>query len=39
MKNTFKNLAILFFAVVGLASCNPVDQGQLPPSSGFNLLL
>jgi hypothetical protein len=37
MKNTFKNLAILFFAVVGMSSCNPIDEGQLPPSNTSNL--
>jgi hypothetical protein len=37
MKNPFKYLAILFFAVVGLSSCNPVDEGQLPPSNTNNL--
>ena len=37
MKNLVKYLAILFFAVVGLSSCNPIDEGQLPPSNTSNL--
>ena len=37
MKNRVKYLAILFFAVVGISSCNPVDEGQLPPSNTSNL--
>ncbi len=34
---TIKHLLILFFAVVGLSSCNPIDEGQLPPSNTSNL--
>ena len=37
MKNRVKYLAILFFAVVGMSSCNPVDEGQLPPSNTSNV--
>ena len=32
MKNLFKYLAILFFAVVGLGSCNPDSPDALQPS-------
>lgn len=37
MKNLFKYITILLFAVVGLSSCNPVDEGQLPPSNTNNM--
>ena len=37
MRNRVKYLAILFLAVVGMSSCNPVDEGQLPPSNTNNM--
>lgn len=37
MKNRVKYLAILFLTVVGMSSCNPVDEGQLPPSNTSNM--
>lgn len=37
MKNPFKYLAILFLAAVAMVSCNPIDEGQLPPSNTSNL--
>ena len=37
MTNPFKYLAILLFAVAGMSSCNPIDEGQLPPSNTNNL--
>ena len=37
MKNLVKYLAILFLAAVGMGSCNPIDEGQLPPSNTNNL--
>lgn len=33
MKNLFKYLAILLFAIVGLSSCNPADEDQLGPTN------
>lgn len=37
MKNLVKYLAILFLAAVAMVSCNPIDEGQLPPSNTSNL--
>jgi hypothetical protein len=37
MKNLIIYLAILLFAVVGMSSCNPIDEGQLPPSNTNNM--
>jgi hypothetical protein len=37
MKNVVKYLAILLFPAFGLSSCNPIDEGQLPPSNTSNL--
>ena len=37
MKIAFHYFAIAFFTVVGLSSCNPVDEEQLPPSNTANL--
>jgi hypothetical protein len=37
MKIAFQYFTIVFFAVFGLVSCNPVDEDQLPPSNTSNM--
>lgn len=36
-KSTEIYLLILFLAAFGMSSCNPIDEGQLPPSNTSNL--